>query len=79
MPSAICFNMEQSKIFSSGNGVTNQSFVTFRFAKYYLTIPTFNKPEREGFWKQYGERTKCWSPEYSPFPTMFCKSSMKKV
>ena len=26
----------------------------------YHTIPTFNDPEREGFWKHCGKRRKCW-------------------
>ena len=24
------------------------------------TIPAFNDPDKEAFWKQYGKRRKCW-------------------
>ena len=27
---------------------------------FYNTIPTFNDPEKEAFWKYYGKRRKCW-------------------
>ena len=37
----------------------------------YHTIPTFNDPEKVAFWKHCGKRRKCWSPAFSPFPTMF--------
>ena len=37
----------------------------------YHTIPTFNDPEKEGFWKHCGKRRKCWYPAFSPFPAMF--------
>ena len=38
MSSAICFNLDQSQILSSGNGLTS-----------YHTVSTFNDPEEEGF------------------------------
>ena len=37
----------------------------------YNTIPTFNDPEKESFWKHCGKRRKCWQPAFSLFPTMF--------
>ena len=37
----------------------------------YHTIPTLNDPEKEGFWKHFGKRRKCWLPAFSPFPKMF--------
>ena len=38
---------------------------------HYHTFLTFNDPEEESFRKHCGERRKCWSPAFSPFPTMF--------
>ena len=43
----------------------------------YRTIPTFNDPKIEAFWKNWGKRRKCWSPAFSPFPTVF--SSLTKT
>ena len=40
MTSAICFNMDQSKILLSGNGLT-----------LHHTVQTFNDPLKEAFWK----------------------------
>ena len=37
----------------------------------YHTIPTFNDPGNEAFWKHCRKRRKCWWPAFSPFPTMF--------
>ena len=38
MSYAICFNLDQSKFLSSGNGLN-----------LHLAIPTFNEPEGKGF------------------------------
>ena len=35
----------------------------------YLTIPTFNDPEKEGL-ENRGKTRKCWLPAFSPFPTI---------
>ena len=37
----------------------------------YHTIPTFNDPKKESFWKHCGKWTKCWLPAFFPFATMF--------
>ena len=37
----------------------------------YHTIPIFNDPEEEDFWKHCGKRRRCCKPAFSPFPTMF--------
>ena len=62
MSSAICFNLDQSKILSSGNGLKDLRLT------FYHTIPTFNNLEKEAFGKHCGKRQKCC---ISPFPTMF--------
>ena len=41
----------------------------------YHTIPTFNDPKEENFGKHCGKRRKCWSPAFSPFPTVFSTQS----
>ena len=41
--------------------------ITFRHClTFYHTIPTFKRKR-----KHCGKRRKCWSPAFSPFPTVF--------
>ena len=35
----------------------------------YLIIPTFNYPATKAFWKQCGERRKCWFPHIVFYPS----------
>ena len=53
MSSVICFNLDQSKILSSGNGLNKGLKIERK--KYcltlYHTIPTFNDRKEEGFGK----------------------------
>ena len=35
------------------------------------TVTGFHNPETEAFGEYCGKRRKCWSPAFSPFPTMF--------
>ena len=60
MSSAICFNLDQSKILSSGNGLTHS----------HTMIP-FDAPEKQAFWKHCGKRRNCSKRAISPFPTVF--------
>ena len=41
------------------------------FLSLYHRITTLSDLEKEAFWKHCGKRRKCWSPAFSPFPTMF--------
>ena len=68
MSSAICFNLDQSKILSSGNVLTLCHI-----------IPTMNNPEKESFKKHCAERRKYWLPAFSPFPTMFSTHSKENI
>ena len=45
------------------------SFVLLSLALYH-TVSSFNDPETESC-KHRWKRRKCWSPAFSPFPTMF--------
>ena len=77
MSSAICFNLDQSKILLSGNGLScthsSKSPILIMYgAKLnllpftgYNTIPTFNK---KSFEKIVGKRRKCWLQALPPFP-----------
>ena len=49
LSSASTVNLDESKMFLFGKGLTN-----------YHTIPTFDDPEKETFWKSWGKRRKCW-------------------
>ena len=37
----------------------------------YHTMPCFNGPLKEAFWKHCEKRRKCWLPAFSPFPMFF--------
>ena len=53
--------MDKSKLLS----------VRLNLSTLYHKIPTFNDPKKAAFWKHCRKRRKCWSPVFSPFPTMF--------
>ena len=57
MSSAICFNLDQFKILSSGYGLT-----------LYHTIPTFNDPKEEAFGKHCGKRRNDGNQHFLLFP-----------
>ena len=62
MSSAICFDLDQSKILSSGKGLNNiqqrsQCFPVYqRYLTPYHTIPTFNDPTKRPFENIVGKR-----------------------
>ena len=68
MLSAICFDLDQSKILLSGNSLT-----------LYHTRPTFNTLAKEGFGKHCGKKRKCWEPAFSSFPAMFSILSQREI
>ena len=45
----------------------------------YHTVLTFNNPKEEGFGKNCRKRRKCWSPAFSPFPTVFSILPQRKI
>ena len=54
MLSAVCFNLNQSKILSSGNGLMNKCMhhaLTDGGLSLYHTIPNFNDPKEKAFRK----------------------------
>ena len=53
------------EFFVVGKGSTLYQFTL------YNTIPSFNNPGTESFWKHCGKRRKCWWPAFSSFPTIF--------
>ena len=64
--------VDVSEVTAFKNGVINAEFT-----KYHLNSlphnPDFKQPwkKKKAFWKHCGKRRKCWSPAFSPFPTMF--------
>ena len=68
MSSAICFNLDQSKILSSGNMLT-----------LYPIIQTFNDSEKEAFRKHCGKRRKCCLTSIFSFSHNVFYSSHNKV
>ena len=50
------FNLDQSEIFSSGNGSNVQTFIL----TLWHTILSFNDPERKGLRKNQRKMSKCW-------------------
>ena len=78
MPSAICSNLDQSKILSSGNGFIS-SILSAEARTLYHTIKTLNDPEKGSFRKPCGQWRKCWSPAFSHFPTKFLPYQRQKL
>ena len=77
--SAICFNLDQSKILSSGNGLKICKRINVTGGIEALIFgPSLNPSSSKGdslwhekaFWKHYRKRRNCGQPS-SPFPTMF--------
>ena len=85
MSSAVCFNSDQSKILSSGNGLTLFQMANFGLVQMESIWRLQNNCEfkieicfRKGG-KHYGKRGKCWLPAFSPLHTMFSKGCFPGV
>ena len=76
MSSAICFNLDQSKLLS-GNGLINicSDMGCRNMGTQSLTLsqtsPGFYMSALKVFWKHCGKRRNCSQRAISPFPTVF--------
>ena len=86
MLSAICFNLDQSKILSYGNELNMQNSqqhisIALRLGglTLYYTIPTFNDPEHErGLLKTLWEKEKMLETSVFPFSQNIFYPSQKE-
>ena len=83
MSSAICFNLDQSKILSSGYGL----FTIQQNSRLDQIMSILRRQNRSNLIVEFclervknivGKRRKCWLPALSPFPTMFLKASFSR-
>ena len=77
MSSAMCFNLDQSKILSSGNGLNIQrvnallsTIIPNKVNMDLFTLEAFVDNKIEIMTQMTGERTFCWLPAFSP-PKLF--------